>query len=95
MPKYQGINPLDKLHPDEPWFFIRAQDRLSVEAVKRYVLLLQEAAERVSRDTNLDEADAMSLALNLTDQADEITKFVFQFIEWQKANPEKVKYPDL
>lgn len=95
MPKYVGVNPLTKLHPDEPWFFVRAQDRLSVEAVKHYALLLQEAAERVSRDTNLDEADAVSLALSLQDQADEVSQFVFRFIEWQKNNPEKVKYPDL
>lgn len=94
MPKYQGVNPLSKLHSGEPYFFIRAQDRLSVEAVKHYALLLQEVAERVSRDTNLSEADAMSIALSLTDQSARLAEDVMQFVEWQKANPDKVKFPD-
>ena len=92
--EYKSTNPIKKLHPGEPWFFLRAQDKLSVEAVKHYALLLQEVAERVSRDTNLSEADAVSLALSLSDQATEVAEYAMEFNEWQKKNPDKVKYPD-
>lgn len=34
--KYEGTNPLEKLHPGEPWFFIRAQDVFSPAAVQAY-----------------------------------------------------------
>ena len=40
-PKYAGINPLERLHEGEPWFFIRGQDRLSVAAVIEYSHLLR------------------------------------------------------
>jgi hypothetical protein len=93
-PKYADINPLTKLHPGEPYFFVRAQDRLSVEAVKHYAVLLQEVSERVLDDKDLDGDEAMSLALTLEDQAAQVADFALQFIEWQKANPDKVKLPD-
>jgi hypothetical protein len=87
---------LKSLHPDEPFFFIRAQDRLSVEAVKAYAQILHRVADTVvfhiSQD--LSEADAISLALSLSDQATEVAELAMSFIEWQKANPDKVKYPD-
>lgn len=46
MAKYQNVNPLTKVHEDEPWFFIRAQDKLSVEAVMAYSQLLNKASNR-------------------------------------------------
>ena len=32
--KYTGKNPLEKLHDGEPYFFLRAQDRLAPDAVR-------------------------------------------------------------
>lgn len=34
--KYQGINPLAKLLPDEPFFFIRGRDIHAISAVRSY-----------------------------------------------------------
>jgi hypothetical protein len=36
MNKYQGTNPIEKLHPGEPFFLIRAQDVFSPAAVMAY-----------------------------------------------------------
>lgn len=44
--KYQNQNPFDKLHPDEPWFFIRAQDKHAPEAIKFYADLLWNDGDR-------------------------------------------------
>ena len=38
--KYSNRNPFEKLADDEPWFFIRAKDALSVPAVLHYASLL-------------------------------------------------------
>lgn len=92
--KYEGTNPIEKLHRGEPWFFLRAQDRISVEVVKHYSVLLQTVAERVANDKNLKEEEAMNLALSLNDQASEVAEIALKFLDWQRQNPEKVKYPD-
>lgn len=34
--KYEHINPLEKLHEGEPYFFLRAQDIHSTFAVRQY-----------------------------------------------------------
>lgn len=34
--KYEGINPIEKLHEGEPYFFLRAQDIHSTFAVRQY-----------------------------------------------------------
>ncbi len=91
MPKYTGINPLDRLHPGEPYFFIRAQDRFSVEAIYDYALLLKnEARALVARGGD----DDCILASKLIQQMVEIRSFADVFSAWQKDNPDKVKYPD-
>ena len=90
-PKYQDINPLTKLHPGEPWFFIRAQDKFSVEAVYDYALLLKnEARALVARGGD----DDCILASKLITQMVEIREFADEFSAWQKDNPEFVKLPD-
>ncbi len=38
--KYDGINPLDKLHEGEPYFFVRAQDIHSAPIVQSYAVML-------------------------------------------------------
>jgi len=87
-PKYQGVNPLERLHPDEPWFFIRAQDRLSPSAVVAYSELLQAEAEKAYLK------DDIRLWESLSDQATQVAGFARQFIEWQQEHPEFVKLPD-
>jgi hypothetical protein len=86
--KYYGINPLEKLHPDEPFFFIRAQDKLSVSAVLGYSELLQREADKAyqSGDIRLWES--------LSDQAAQVANYSRQFLEWQIVHPEFVKLPD-
>lgn len=66
--KYAGINPLDKLHPGEPFFMIRAQDVYSPAAVQAYAAI--------------------------SNNHKEIHPVINEFLEWQKANPDKVKQPD-
>lgn len=38
--KYENMNPLDKLHPGEPYFFIRSTDRFAPSAVQAYASML-------------------------------------------------------
>jgi hypothetical protein len=87
-PKYEGINPLDRLHPGEPYFFIRAQDKLSVEAVRHYSHLLEEE----SRKALGRGEDELSYSLNR--QAIEVINFAHKFLDWQEENEGLVKYPD-
>lgn len=87
-PKYQGINPLERLHKGEPWFFIRAQDRLSVAAVIEYSHLLRYAS------TNAALGNDQYLSDSLKKQADEVLSYAQNFKDWQRDNPDKVKYPD-
>jgi len=87
-PKYAVINPLERLHRGEPYFFIRGQDRLSVAAVIEYSHLLRyESTNALLRgDENLSDS--------LKKQADEVLSYAQKFKEWQQANPDKVKIPD-
>jgi hypothetical protein len=87
-PKYEGINPLDRLHPGEPYFFIRAQDKLSVEAVRHYSHLLQEEANKAAGR----EEDELGESLQL--QSIEVIHFAHKFLDWQEEHPDKVKLPD-
>ncbi len=43
--KYDGVNPLEKLHPGEPFFFIRAQDIYAPAAVMSYASLLRASGD--------------------------------------------------
>ncbi len=87
-PKYQGINPLERLHPNEPWFFIRAQDRLSTAAVIEYSHLLRHESVNASLRGDHDLSDSLSK------QADEVLEFARMFKDWQRNNSDLVKYPD-
>jgi hypothetical protein len=87
-PKYQGINPLERLHPGEPYFFIRAQDKLSVAAVVEYSHLLRHESVNSSLRGDKDLSDS------LDKQADEVLAYAQRFKAWQQENPDKVKYPD-
>lgn len=87
-PKYEGINSLEKLHPNEPFFFLRGQDRLSPEAIVAYSELLQREADKAYQrgDVRLWES--------LSDQAAQVAGFARQFLDWQQEHPEFVKLPD-
>ena len=87
-PKYEGINPLERLHPGEPYFFIRAQDRLSVAAVIEYSHLLRHESVNTSLRGDYDLSDSLSK------QADEVLEFAQKFKDWQENNSDLVKYPD-
>ena len=87
-PKYQGINPLERLHPNEPWFFVRGQDRLSVAAVIEYSHLLRHESVNASLRGDHDLSDSLSK------QADEVLEFSQRFKDWQRNNSDLVKYPD-
>ncbi len=39
--KYDSQNPFEKLKDNEPWFFLRAQDELSVPTLSRYAEMLK------------------------------------------------------
>jgi hypothetical protein len=87
-PKYQGINPLERLQINEPWFFIRGQDLLSVDAVTEYSYLLRREANRASVREEYDLSDS------LAKQADEVLEYAEKFKDWQRENNDLVKFPD-
>jgi hypothetical protein len=86
--KYDGINPLERLQINEPWFFIRAQDKLSVDAVTEYSYLLRREANRASVREEYDLSDS------LNKQADEVLEYAEKFKEWQRNNNDLVKFSD-
>ena len=87
-PKYAGQNPLERLHEGEPFFFIRAQDKLSTEIVMEYSRLLERESWKARSDG--DEA----LARSLSDQSTQVAQYAHRFMDWQEENPEFVKLPD-
>lgn len=86
--KYEGVNPLERLHAGEPFFFIRAQDKLGPEAVQAYAHLLKRESERAFRDGNEE------LSNELLKQSLAVLHVSSGFNDWQVENPEKVKTPD-
>ena len=86
--KYESVNPLEKLHSGEPYFFLRAQDRLSLVAIYAYRDALKEASARAFIDGTQHESD------ELIKGALGVLRVIEKFYEWQDANPDKVKLPD-
>lgn len=86
--KYEGINPLQRLHEGEPFFFIMARDKLSVAAVIEYSHLLRHESVNSSLRGDYDLSDS------LNKQADEVLEFAQKFKDWQENNSDLVKYPD-
>jgi hypothetical protein len=86
--KYEGVNPLERLRENEPYFLVRGQDLLSPATVVHYSELLQGEADKayLKGDIRLWES--------LSDQAAQVAGFSRQFIEWQQEHPEFVKLPD-
>ncbi len=86
--KYDGVNPLERLGKDEPFFIVRGQDLLSVEIVKAYSHLLQRESDKAAADGNYDLAESLSI------DAVQVISVAHRFLDWQAANPDKVKLPD-
>ncbi len=87
-PKYEGINPLTKLHPGEPYFFLRAQDVLAEEIVAAYSHRLQREADKALASGNEELSD------RLMQDAIQVIGIAHKFLDWQQDNPDKVKLPD-
>lgn len=86
--KYQGKNPLEKLRPNEPYFFIRAQDRLSTAAVVHYADLLKKESDKAHC------AGDERLCNELLKQSLAVLGMAGAFANWQSDHPGFVKLPD-
>jgi hypothetical protein len=86
--RYEKVTQFMNLHPGEPWFYLRAQDKLSVEIVMEYSRLLE--GESWKARGRGDEA----LARSLSDQSTQVAQAAHKFLDWQEDNPDKVKLPD-
>lgn len=58
--KYEGKNPLAKLHPGEPYFFLRAQDQDAPEAVLTYAETQERNGNHQAAQECRDFADRMT-----------------------------------
>ena len=65
---------LAKLYKDEPFFGLKARDRLALTTLGYYRMQLREAGQK--------------------GHADQVGGLIARFVDWQVANPEKVKTPD-
>lgn len=88
MPRQDDQNPLDRLHPGEPWFLIRGQDRFAVGAVAGYAEGLALAAYE------LEERGDPEAAAHLHDMEGQVRQVVEGIRSWQDDNPDVVKTPD-
>lgn len=79
--KLEGI----ELKPDEPWFLLRGQDKLTPYAMEAYADLLAEEAP------DMDTAEGVD---RLLEMAADIRSHAQAVRDWQKANPQYVKLPD-
>jgi hypothetical protein len=87
-PKYADENPLSRLNPGEPFFFIRGQDKLSVDAVVEYSHLLRRESNKAVLRKDYDLSDS------LDKQAKEVLAYAEKFMDWQEENSDLVKFPD-
>ena len=85
--KYQGQNPLERLHDGEPYFFIRAQDSLASEAVQAYADLLKREQSKALDAGNVELSDS------LLKQALGVLAMANSFLDWQQDHIELVKKP--
>jgi len=58
--KYKDTNPFLKLHPDEPWFFIRAQDAFAPASVRSYASMLSASGDMKGSKECFAIADKMT-----------------------------------
>ena len=86
--KYEGKNPLEKLHPREPYFFLRAQDTLSTQTVAFYAGLLKLESDKAQAAGDKDKAT------ELLKQSLGVLRVAHTFADWQVDHKELVKLPD-
>ncbi len=75
---YTKIKDLLDIPDDEPIFIIRAQDKYSIDTLGEYIGLV------IARSKGAD----------LGDWVGEVSSIGQTFVDWQKANIDKVKVPD-
>lgn len=103
-PKYGEGEPTAKLRPNEPYFFLRAQDALSIAALRAYAgelrqqaLMLDAEHVHLWEDTDPSPATAAldaATSERLKRQARDVDAIVAHFEAWQANHPEAVKLPD-
>lgn len=82
--KYGDNDPRLKLHPEEPYFFLRAQDALAPAAVEAYAGLLEVAAR----------ANRAGQAAMLHESSQRVMEFAQRMRGWQATHADLVKLPD-
>lgn len=86
--KYKGVNPLTKLRDGEPYFFLRAQDKLSGETLSAYADLLKRESEKAYQRGEEEVSN------RLLKQSLGIFNVCEIFSNWQDENRQFVKLPD-
>lgn len=86
--KYDKIKKALGIPLDEPIFILRAQDKYAPIAIRHY----RNAARALHPDGHTQQRDNPSEAFKAWDG--EVTECSQEFLNWQEANPDKVKEPD-
>lgn len=81
--KYDNKKP--NLLEGEPWFLIRGRDVFAVDSLREYSKL---AAEKSSKHPPKSPE-----SISLMRHALQILKVAERFMDWQEANPDKVREP--
>ena len=79
---------LRKLREGEPWFILRAQDRVSSYAISAYADALKSESDKARARGEPELGD------DLLKQAIGCQSVATAFVNWQLDHPELVKYPD-
>jgi hypothetical protein len=101
--KYRDVNPMDKLHEDEPFFFLRAQDITAPGAVEAYGQHLKNMAQtmrlqvEIAQEGDADE-DRYALIMEQVELLERQSLDCYTCAEamriWQHRNPDLIKVPD-
>jgi len=84
----------DRLHPEEPWFTLRAQDILAPHAVMAYAALLRAAAGGLRHGDAVFTGHDRTVVERLMEHAQDAEAEAADMILWQSQNPDLVKLPD-
>lgn len=82
------------LHPDEPWFTLRAQDFLAPFAVREYASLLRAAAGGLRHGDEAYTGRDKQVVARLLAHAEEAEAVAADMIRFQAEHPDLVKLPD-
>lgn len=84
----------DRLHPEEPWFTLRAQDILAPLAVQQYANFLRAAAAGLRLGDGVLTAEDQAVVERLQQQAHDAEGEAADMVLWQSQHPDLVKLPD-